>query len=113
MTLSVRVTCNNKGHWRKLPFGGIHIDKATGVFSGRTSRRHKAWKGTVSGQAADGRITATWNYLDPDGSCWGNGTWTRPAASSSQMPKIIPIGAMTRPRRWSKNRRGFPTRLAL
>ena len=73
MTLSVRVTCNNKGQWRKLPFGGVHIDKTTGVFSGRTSRRHKAWKGTVSGQAAGGRITATWNYLVPDGSCWGNG----------------------------------------
>ena len=29
MTLSVRVTCNNKGQWRKLPFGGVHIDKTT------------------------------------------------------------------------------------
>jgi hypothetical protein len=73
MTLSVRVTCNNKGRWRELPFRGVRIDKATGVFSGRTSRRYKAWKGTVSGQAADGTITATWNYLVPDGSCWGNG----------------------------------------
>ena len=73
MTLSVRVTCNNKGHWRKLPFRGVHIDKTTGVFSGRTSRRYKAWKGTVSGQATGSAITATWNYLVPDGSCWGNG----------------------------------------
>jgi hypothetical protein len=73
MTLSVRVTCNNKGRWRELPFRGIRIDKVTGVFSGRTSRRYKAWKGTVSGQATGSGITATWNYLVPDGSCWGNG----------------------------------------
>jgi hypothetical protein len=73
MTLSVRVTCNNKGRWRELPFRGVRIDKATGVFSGRTSRRYKAWKGTVSGQVAGSRISATWNYLVPDGSCWGNG----------------------------------------
>jgi hypothetical protein len=73
MTLSVRVTCNNKGRWRELPFRGVRIDKATGVFSGRTSPRYKAWKGTVSGQVAGSRISATWNYLVPDGSCWGNG----------------------------------------
>ena len=73
MRLSVRVTCNNKGRWLKLAFGGVHIDKATGVFSGRTSRRYKGGKGTVSGQAAGSTITATWNYLVPDGSCWGNG----------------------------------------
>jgi hypothetical protein len=73
MTLSVRVTCNNKGHWRKLPFRAVHVDKTNGLFSGRTSRRYKAWKGTVSGQAAGSNITATWNYLVPDGSCWGNG----------------------------------------
>jgi hypothetical protein len=73
MTLSVRVTCNSKGHWRKLPFRGVHVDKTNGLFSGRTSRRYKAWKGTVSGQAAGSNITATWNYLVPDGSCWGNG----------------------------------------
>ena len=73
MTLSVRVTCNNKGRWRELPFRGVRVDKTTGVFSGRTSRRYKAWKGTVSGQATGSAITATWNYLVPDGSCWGNG----------------------------------------
>jgi len=72
-TLAVRVTCNNKGRWRELPFVGVHVDKINGLFSGRTPRRYKAWKGTVSGQAAGSTITATWNYLVPDGSCWGNG----------------------------------------
>jgi len=72
-SLSVRVTCGDKPYRRELSFRGIRVDKPSGLFSGRTSRRQRAWTGTVSGQAKGRQITATWNYAVPDGSCWGNG----------------------------------------
>jgi hypothetical protein len=69
----VKVTCDNKRRTRGLLFGVIHVNKSTGSFSGRTVRGHSPGTATVSGQASGRKITATWNYNVPDGSCWGNG----------------------------------------
>jgi hypothetical protein len=69
----VKVTCKNKVHTQGLPFGVIHVNKSTGQFSGKTVRGRTPGTATVSGQASGRKITATWNYGVPDGSCWGNG----------------------------------------
>jgi hypothetical protein len=69
----VKVTCDNKPRTQGLLFGVIHVNKSTGKFSGKTVRGHSPGTATVSGQAKGKRITATWNYSVPDGSCWGNG----------------------------------------
>ena len=69
----VKVTCNNKPRTQGLVFGVIHVSKSNGKFSGKTVRGHSPGTATVTGQAKGKKITATWNYSVPDGSCWGNG----------------------------------------
>jgi hypothetical protein len=69
----VKVTCDNKLRTRGLLFGVIYVSKSTGSFSGKTVRGHSPGTATVSGKASGKKITATWNYSVPDGSCWGNG----------------------------------------
>ena len=69
----VKVTCNNKPRTQGLLFRPIYVSKSTGKFSGKTVRGHSPGTATVSGQAKGKKITATWNYSVPDGSCWGNG----------------------------------------
>jgi hypothetical protein len=51
----------------------IHVSQSNGKFSGKTVRGHSPGTATVTGQAKGKKITATWNYSVPDGSCWGNG----------------------------------------
>jgi hypothetical protein len=69
----VKVTCNNKPRTQGLLFGVIYVKKSNGKFSGKTVRGHSSGTATVTGQAKGKKITATWNYSVPDGSCWGNG----------------------------------------
>ena len=68
-----KVTCNNKPRTQGLPFGVIYVKKSNGKFSGKTVRGHSPGTATVTGQAKGKKITATWNYSVPDGTCWGNG----------------------------------------
>jgi hypothetical protein len=69
----VKVTCNNKPRTQGLLFGVIYVSKSTGKFSGKTAPGHSPGTAKVSGKASGKKITATWNYSVPDGSCWGNG----------------------------------------
>lgn len=69
----VKVTCDGKVRNQGLLFRGIHVDKATGEFSGKSAPGHSPGGATVSGNANGKSITATWNYSVPNGSCWGNG----------------------------------------
>ena len=69
----VKVTCDNKPRTQGLLFGVIYVNKSNGEFSGKTVRGHSPGTATVTGQAKGKKITATWNYSVPDGSCWGNG----------------------------------------
>jgi len=69
----VKLTCGNKRHTQSLPFRAIYVSKSTGSFSGKSAPDRSSGRATVSGQASGKKITATWNYSVPSGSCWGNG----------------------------------------
>lgn len=69
----VKVTCDNKPRSQGLVFGAIYVNKSNGELSGKTVRGHSPGTATVTGQAKGKKITATWNYSVPDGTCWGNG----------------------------------------
>lgn len=68
----VKVTCNGRLRSQELVFQVIGVSKKNGRFSGRTVRGQSG-TATVSGQAKGKKISATWNYSVPNGSCWGNG----------------------------------------
>jgi hypothetical protein len=72
-TFNARITCNGRLRSRSLVFGVIYVSKKTGHFSGKTVRGRSPGTATVSGDAKGKKLTATWNYGVPDGSCWGNG----------------------------------------
>lgn len=72
-TFNARITCNGRLRSHSLVFGVIYVSKKTGHFSGKTVRGRSPGTATVSGDAKGKKLTATWNYGVPDGSCWGNG----------------------------------------